>query len=171
MIKKLNIDSISKKIKKEVENIKKIIKIDGITLEIEASNKKVKDKVIEDLKIKCKELKLNPINIEENNEEENKLALQFPELENIFTEEEQEKLYEDNFKWLIANLKANDPNHKVTKEVILKSRDVIIRESINIYFRSFINPYKHNISEFIDNEDYIKNLQVLFNNYVQNNVE
>ena len=156
-----NIDLIVKYLNSNLKGIQNLVKLDGITLEI-TYIEPISKKQTDELKSICKKIKLQPISIEQNKEYNTKLALQFPEYESQFNEEELKDLYMKNFKWSIDTLYANDINHEVTDEVVRNSRDLVINQCITLYYRSFINPYKHNIDEYLNDENLKHNLILHF---------
>lgn len=161
------IDNICKKINEEVPIILKCKKIDGITLECYIYNKlNVKDNINE-IRNQLHILNINPMNIEINKKQPNVFALQFPELDVQYSENENNKLYESIFNWLLNNYTKNVANKKlINKEQILKNGMIFTKQAIDIYYRSYINQYKHNIKDYMNNFEYRIKLDKLFELYV-----
>lgn len=162
-----NIDLIAKRFKKELDAIKEIVKLDGITLEVEVKPKSDMSVVFDKIRALCSDLKLNPISIEENKEKEKTFALQFPEYENKFSEEELEKLYISYFRFLLDSLMKNDHDHKVTALVIRKTRDIAIEQCISIYFRSYANQYKQKIEDLYQDQELKHRMQELYAKFAE----
>lgn len=161
-----NIDLIAKRVKKEIDSIKELVKLDGITLEITLKPKCDTATVYDKIRKFCEDFNLNPISLEENKNKEKTFALQFPEFTNNFTDEEKEKLYLTNFKFLIDSLIRNDYNHKVTTNVLRKSRDIVIEQCFSIYFRSYANQYKEKIEDLINNQELKYKMQNLYTEFI-----
>ena len=159
-----NIDLILKYITSNLEEIESIRKLDGITLEI-IYKESIDKKRINNLKALCKKIKLQPVSIELNSEKDTNLALQFPEYESTFSKEELDKLYIESFKWSIDSLYANDLNGKVNDEVVRKSRDLFINQCLTRYYRSYKNPYKCKFEDFINDQNLIHDLRLLYFNF------
>ena len=161
-----NIDLITKKILSEMKSIKSAVKLDGITIECEIKPKSDMKVVYDDIRDLCSRLKLNPISLELNKTRDNTFIIQFPDYENKFSEEEKYKLYKDYFKFLVDSLYRNDHDKKVTREVVEKSRDLAIEQSLNIYFRSYANQYKETLQD-ISNDPKLKyKMQTLYQEFL-----
>lgn len=162
-----NIDLIGKKIKKNIDSIKEVVKLDGITLEIEIKPKSDIATTYDKIREFCTENKLNPISIEENKEREKVFDLQFPEYINQFTDEEKEKLYIVNFKFLIDSLIKNDHNDKVDANLLRKTRDIAIERCLTIYYRSYANQYKEKIEDLLNNQELKHKMQELYFKFIE----
>lgn len=161
-----NIDLIVKKLKSELKEIKSAIKLDGITIECELKPKSDMKLAYDNMRDLCTKLNLNPISLELNKERDNTFIVQFPEYNNEFTEEEKDKLYKNNFKFLIDSLYMNDPDKKVTKEVVIKSRDIAIRQSLSIFYRSYANQYKEHLVDWYADEVLMKRMKDLYREFL-----
>lgn len=161
-----NIDLIVKKLKSEIKDLKSTIKLDGITIECETKAKPDMKLIYDNIRKFCTDNNLNPISFETNKDRVNTFIVQFPEYENKFTEEEKDKLYKDNFKFLIDSLYRNDPNKTVTKEVVIKSRDLVIRQCLSIFFRAYANQYKEFVTNWYQDEDLMRRLKDLYREFL-----
>ena len=71
------------------------------------------------------------------------------------------------FNWLLNNYTKNVANKKlISKEQILKNEMIFTKQAIDIYYRSYINQYKHNIKDYMNNFEYRIKLDKLFELYV-----
>jgi len=161
-----NMETILKAIKQKSKLVMKINKYDGITLECFTASGSDTKEAIKEINQICKELKLLPISTEPNKEAENIFALQFPELDIIYSDRQIEKMYQDNFKWLIDGIVEYDNDKKLNREVLIKNKDIFVKQAILTYGRSNINPYKVDILERLNNIDYRKQIDVIYLNYI-----
>lgn len=159
-----NIDLIIKELNKKVEKVIRIRKIDGITVECSVKSGSKSDTGIKEINKICKELKLLPISTEKNKDKENIFALQFPELVPEYSETEIEDMYKLNFKWLLDNINSNDTT--ITKHLIEENREIFLKQSITMYYRSNVNQYKERLDDYLNNYDYRNKIEKLFNRYL-----
>lgn len=161
-----NIDLIVKALKSEIKELKSTIKLDGITIECELKPKSDMKVAYDNIRDFCSKKNLNPISFENNKEREDTFIVQLPEYESKFSDEEKEKLYKQNFKFLVDSLYRNDHDNKVTEDVVRKSRDMAIEQSLNIYFRSYANQYKVKISDWLNDQQLKYRMQELYQEFV-----
>lgn len=159
-----NIDLIIKELNKKVEKVIRIRKIDGITVECSVKSGSKSDTGIKEINKICKELKLLPISTEKNKDKENIFALQFPELVPEYSETEIEDMYKLNFKWLLDNINSNDAT--ITKHLIEENKEIFLKQSITMYYRSNVNQYKERLDDYLNNYDYRNKIEKLFNRYL-----
>src|SRR5699024_5049165 len=99
-------------------------------------------------------------------------AIQFPELNNIYTDKELEQLYNNVFNWLITNAIEKTKTNigglktKVTKQLLLDSVNAYVKISIDIFCKSSINPYKENKETYTQDINYINKIKEIYNKYV-----
>lgn len=160
----LNIDLIIKALDKKVEKIVRMRKLDGITIECSVKANTKVDTGIKEANKLCKELKLLPIATEPNQAVSNIFALQFPELVPQYTEEDIERMYKDNFKWLLDNIHSNDTT--ITKQLIEDNKELLLKHAITIYYRSNVNQYKESIDDYLNKYEYRNKIGKLFDRYI-----
>ena len=161
-----NIDLIVKKLKTEMKELKSTVKLDGITIECETKPKTDMKALYDNIRNFCTKNNLNPISFETNKERENTFIVQLPEYESKFTDDEKEKLFKNNFKFLVDSLYRNDHDNKVTEDVVRKSRDMAIQQCLSIYFRSYANQYKVRIEDWLNDQELKYKMQVLYQDFV-----
>lgn len=157
-----NIESIIKEIDGEIKCIKSMEKMDGITMECSVSQKNKYNDATTKITELLTELDLQPINIHKNTEDDKKFAVEFPDMNVIYTEEENEKFYKDSFTWLFDLAIKKSGAIKITKELLMAGKDSFEKQAIHIYFRSNVNPYKEKIEDYLNDVKYRKNLDNIF---------
>lgn len=164
------LDLIQKELKNKCKKIIKFQKYDGISLECYVAQDTNIDDGISEIKKVCKSLKLNPINIEINKDKNNLFLLQFPEFVPEYTTKELEALYKDSYDRLIKDLKNNDVEHKVTKDLIIRNKSVFIKQAIISFYNSNTNKYKGTLKTYLQDEDIWKKAETFFDNYIETQV-
>lgn len=162
-----NIDLVVKALKSEIKELKSTIKLDGITIECETKPKTDMKALYDNIRDFCTKNNLNPVSFEINKERENTFIVQLPEYENKFSEKEKEKLFKSNFKFLVDSLYKNDVNNKVTKEVVIKSRDMAIQQGLSIFYRSYANQYKEKIENWYNDEELINKMKDYYRDFLK----
>lgn len=161
------IELIIKELKNNCKYILKFQKYDGISIECYVAEQDNIDLGIKEVKNICKKLKLNPIDIECNKEKTNLFLLQFPELLPKYTDKELQLLYEDNYKRLISDLKSNDINNKVDLNLIIKNKNIFIKQAMISFYNINTNRYKGTLQGFLNNKELWDKAEVYFNDYIK----
>ena len=128
-------------------SIKKISKIDGITMECDIPSRKTYDKCVEEIKALR-----DTINLPDNqkqmsfelSDDKKQFALQFPELQPFYTQDQVRLMYTNIFRLLIEEaLKRAEIQHiTITREILESGKEVYTTRGINFYYRSNCNRYK-----------------------------
>lgn len=161
-----NVESIINELTDKVPYVAKMEKFDGISIEITLTQKSKFDTVKEKLTSICKDLGILPIDVHMNNNSDKTFLLEFPDLNVLYSDEEKEKLYKDSFKWLLDLSIKNSVNVQVTRTTIINAKDSFVKQAIQIYCKSNINPYKENVeTDYLNNVEYRKNIDSLFYTY------
>ena len=160
-----NVEAIIKKLNK-VKGVESFRKIDGITIECICKNTKDMNSIIDEVKSICKDLKLPQLLIEKNKIANDKLAIQFPELDVKYSDEEFNKLITDAFAWLVDNMKQNDTNNSINRQVMIDNIGMITKLTTDIYYKSNVNKYKVKIEDLLNDKDFRETLNKMFMNYI-----
>lgn len=162
-----NVDNIIKALKQDIKKIVKLTKFDGITIECSVQEDKKVDDGIKEINKLCEKLELRPIATEKSKEKNNVFIVQFPELIPEYTEAQIKKMYNLSFKWLLDNLIRNDKEHKVTPELLIKYKSLVVRKAIQIYCRSNINQYKEKLEDYLQDKKYVEKIDVLYYQFLE----
>lgn len=162
-----NTDNIIKALKQDIKKIVKLTKFDGITIECSVQEGKKVDDGIKEINKLCEKLELRPIATEKSKEKNNVFIVQFPELIPEYTEAQIKKMYNLSFKWLLDNLTINDKEHKVTPELLIKYKSLVVRKAIQIHCRSNINQYKEKLEDYLQDKKYIEKIDVLYYQFLE----
>ena len=158
-----NMESIIKVFENsDITTVSNFDKFDGITIECTLKGRSTFNKAKEQLTEVCTNLQLLPLNFEQRKDDNKKFIIQFPELNVVYTKLQIEALYKSNFKFLFNNAILTNPTIKITKELLYKSKDIYVRQCIQAYVRSNINPYKENPQDYLDNIEYRREIDILF---------
>lgn len=168
-----NIDRIYNQLNTDLQKSTIVRKIDGITIEGKLKSTRTRFNTvkteIEEIALKYN---IQPVSIEQNTEDKTLFAIQFPELNNIYTDKELEQLYNNVFNWLITNAIEKTKTNigglktKVTKQLLLDSVNAYVKISIDIFCKSSINPYKENKETYTQDINYINKIKDIYNKYV-----
>lgn len=166
-MKLINIEAIIKAIKPEIKKVIKLSKYDGITMECFVENSKDIDKGIKEMEQICTKLDLIPIATEISKNKDNVFIIQFPELNPAYTDNQIKKMYKLTFKWLLDNLLKTDVNKKVTKDILLKFKSIVVKEAIQTFCRSNINLYKDNAINYLNNKNYKEKIDLIYLDFLE----
>lgn len=161
-----NIDIILTTLQNKLTKISSSRKYDGITIECTLKSRSKYDTAKEEINTVCKELKLLPIQMEQNEENPKIFILQFPELNVEYTEEEITTMYISNFKWLLDDIMSKKAEVMPDKDLLIRSKDIYVRQAISIYCRCNINPYKDNINNYLNNLEYRTKIDNMYLEYL-----
>lgn len=162
-----NMENIIEDIKRKSKYFDDILKYDGITIEFTCKSNVKREIVESDIKTYCKLNKLNKLNvytIEDNKEDTRKFILQFPDMVPTYTEDEVQKMYIANFKWLLDDTMRNKPD--ITKTFILDNTVKYVKLAVTTYYRSNVNQYKEKLDDYLTNTLYRQKLNMLFMTYL-----
>ena len=159
-----NMENIIADIKSKSKYFENILKYDGITIEFTCKDTIKRDNVENDIKTYCKLNKLNIYTIENNKDDRRKFILQFPDMVPSYTEEEIQKMYIANFKWLLDDTMRNKPD--ITKTFILDNTVKYVKLAVTTYYRSNVNQYKEKLDDYLTNTLYRQKLNMLFMTYL-----
>ena len=148
-----NVEEIIRELKQSTKYIKDYHKFDGITIECTATSMKDRDKAIKEIKAVCKDLKLFPVSVEKKSTSDVLFAVQFPELEPEYNDEELKYMYEANFKFLFDNLKSFDKS-RFTRTILIENMNSLVKNAIRTYCKSNINKYKDNEDNYFNDVEY-----------------
>lgn len=161
-----NMEYIIKQLKPNIKGLDSMTKYDGITIICTRKSRSNFDNIKQQLNDVCKELNLLPISIEQNIDNKLEFALQFPELNVQYTQEQIDKMYKDNFKWLFDNVRSKKTEVIPGKQLLMDNINIYVKQAISIYCRSNINPYKEHIQDYLENVQYRSNIEKLFYEYL-----
>lgn len=165
-----NVEDIIIAILEKSNTIDTMDKYDGITVEATIKNRRSFKTAKEEIVNICIELNLNPISIEQNEDNKKKFALQFPELNVLYTNDQRQTLYNNLFKWLLDNASQRNTVSSqpitITKALLTKSKDVYVKNAIIMYCKSNINPYKDKVDNYLNNAEYRKIVDTIYYNYL-----
>lgn len=159
-----NMENIIEDIKRKSKYFDDILKYDGITIEFTCKSNVKREIVESDIKTYCKLNKLNVYTIEDNKEDTRKFILQFPDMVPAYTEDEVQKMYIANFKWLLDDTMRNKPD--ITKTFILDNTVKYVKLAVTTYYRSNVNQYKEKLDDYLTNTLYRQKLNMLFMTYL-----
>lgn len=159
-----NMENIIEDIKRKSKYFDDILKYDGITIEFTCKSNVKREVVESDIKTYCKLNKLNVYTIEDNKEDTRKFILQFPDMVPAYTEDEVQKMYIANFKWLLDDTMRNKPD--ITKTFILDNTVKYVKLAVTTYYRSNVNQYKEKLDDYLTNTLYRQKLNMLFMTYL-----
>lgn len=162
---KHNVEGIIKNIKDGAKLTIQFKKFDGITFECRTPIDGDREKAIIEMEDILNKFELTPYQIERNKEVQNAYIVQFPELDVIYSNEEKINMYKMIFKFLLDNINQNR-EEPVSKNLILNSVDVYIKQTIQAFYRSNINRYKLSEKDLLNDKDFREHLEVLFIKYV-----
>lgn len=161
-----NVEEIINALEPLTQYIKSFRKIDGITIECESISLKFKDNAKNEVQALSKNLKLIPVSVQDSKLDEMLFAVQYPEFIPYYNSELVEKMYRDNFKFLIDNIKMKDPA-SATKSVLYENMDSITKHSITIYCKSNINMYKESVNDYLNDKKYRSMVNSIFVTFVE----
>lgn len=153
------IEDLIKPLSDKLDDTYVVQKYNGITLMVK-SQRSV-DAGMAEVKSVCKKLKITGFSIEKNMWDEESFLLQFPDFVPEYNDEEIYNMYVFNFKWLLDNLKQNQDG-VIDKSSVLNGKEQFIRNAIQTYCRSNINPYKENADTYLNDIDYRRKLAMWF---------
>ena len=157
-----NIEGIIKEIKKKTKSLKSLTKLDGITIECTIFKNSNIDAIIEEIKEICSNIIKEPISTELNDVQSDTFIIQFPELEPEYTDKEIEKMYKDNFKWLLDNFLQQDIDNNFDKNKLATDKNIFVKQAILYYYRSNTNQYKEKVENFLNNLNYRNKIDSLY---------
>lgn len=160
-----NMEQIITTLKKELAKTDEIRKYDGITIQIKARDNV--DKVIKQVEKFCADNKIINFIIEKNGEDPNIFILQLPEFIPEYTDKMIEKMYKENFKWLISNSLNSAMGTTITKNDVLNGTDRFVKHAITIFHKSNTNQYKVQLDTLLNDANKRYELNNLFRNYVE----
>lgn len=162
----LNVEEIAQALKKKAKYISSIEKLDGITLECALAKGKSAEAKIEEVKEICRGLKNTQVATEVNEDQDNIFLIQFPEMIPEYTDEQIEKMFKDNFSWLVENFLRNSKNLSFTKDSFISNRNIFVKQAIITYYRSNVNQYKQKPEDYLDNKEFRNKIDLIFLNYI-----
>ena len=162
-----NIETIIKEIKPLCKEVIKIDKLNGITMVCYTANNTECDNGISEVNQILTDLKLQPIIVDKDKDRINAFTVQYPELKVKYTDKQIEKMYKDNFKWLIDNLVEKDIDKRVDKTLLLNCKDVYVRQAILTFIRSNINPYKTKLEDLLTDNEYRLNVERMYKQFLE----
>ena len=121
-----------------------IRKYDGITIEFCSVNNEKRDYLIDSVKNVVKDLDLKNYVIEKRKDSVINFILQFPDMNPIYTEDEKENMYKNNFKWLLDDSLANKPD--LTKLYIQDHKENYVklaRKEQHVHFGGRLGTYRY----------------------------
>lgn len=165
MIKYKNIEEIIAYLLPLCKSVIKMEKYDGISIECYVPEKVKVSKGMKEITKICTDTELANNSMEENKEKANVFLLQFPNLNPKYSEEQIKDMYFKTFDLLLSNARSNK-EIVVTKELLLKFKNVITKNAIEIFCKSNLNLYKENINNYINNPDYRYTIDMYFEEFV-----
>lgn len=157
-----NVEAIINVLKEQSKTVVEFNKANGITIECKINPIKTRKQMERELNTLCKKLNLLPIEITEKDDSETLYYLQFPDLDVQYPEEIIIKMYNDNFKWLLDNIRNFPDDKELTMDYCLNNQKTFIRTAIQTYCRSNINPYRDNVRKYIEDIEYIKKVTQIY---------
>lgn len=168
----INSREVIKLLKQEKTDILVYKAIDGITIECylpetEKFDLKQQTKAIKAI---LEKLNLPSALVEAHKEKQNVFIIQFPEMKPEYTQEEIDEVITNNINALIENLKDNMAITKsaINKQLIEKSKGLLVREAINMYYKGYTNQYKESIDDYTTNTEFMDNCMNLFDRWLSN---
>lgn len=159
-----NMENIISAIKSKSKYFDEILKYDGITIEFTCKDNVKRELVKKDIETFCKMNKLNIYTLENNKDDIRKFILQFPDMVPVYSEEEIQKMYMANFKWLLDDTLRNKPD--ITKTFILDNTVKYVKLAVTTFYRSNVNQYKSKLDDFLTDTTYRQKLNMLFMTYL-----
>ena len=160
-----NIDKVTDYIKEHCDFLVEVKKFNGITLLCTKYEEDTLEEIKKKLNSICKSAKLLPFTLNTKfTVKENDFFLQFPDYESVISKDLYDQLVKDSFKWSLDNLIKNDIEHKLTDDDLRQARDIIVRQCLTIYYKSYINPYREVFEVFITDKDRNLELQLIYKN-------
>lgn len=158
-----NMEEVVKEFNKKLKALN-IIKYNGITIRATIPGKRKFETIKKELEYICNEYKLIPYSIEQIElYDERFIVTEFPEFEPYYTEEENLNMYKNSINYLLEQTIKNSEfiGQTVTKQMLLNDSMLFTTEAIKIYYKSNVNTYKVDIKEFLDNKEYVGNINKL----------
>lgn len=158
-----NIEEVLKALEETELINKNPYKGNGISVVVDKTTKKSINEVF-------KILKLLPISITESKWDETKQVIELPEFEPYYTEEQNLKIYTDSINYLIETvIKSSEVTGvTVTKQLLIRDTTKNVTDSIKMYYRMFVNPYKVKLEDFTQNTGYLTSVKNLYLSIVNN---
>lgn len=159
-----NMEQIITSLKKNLPKVQEIRKYDGITIQIKVkSNRDACIKLVETF---CRTNGIINYVIEKNKEEVDTFIVQFPEFIPEYTQKAIDKMYNENFQWLITNSLNSVIGNTIDKSTILNSTDQFVKHAIMIYYKSNTNQFKTKLEDLLKDTEYRYDLNNKFRNCV-----
>lgn len=158
------VENIIKELKKKVTLCSEITKFDGITMLFKTKVNKTRDDAKLEVQEICKTLKLFPISIDDIEQDDLRFLVQLPDLVPNYSEEEIDKMFIYNFKWLLDDSTRNKPD--ITRNFIFNNRETYVRLATTTYYRSNVNRYREKVEDYLGNEEFKKAKTDLFVKYL-----
>lgn len=168
-----NVDLIKTKLNENLTKSQITKKIDGITLEGQINSKRIKFNTVKtELQTLCEEYELLPVSIEQNENDTTLYAIQFPDLNVLYTTAQLESLFEGIYEFLldgaITKTKMNISGLPTTidKALLTKTKSSYIKIALDIFCKNSINPYKQNKTLYLQDSDFLKQIEEIYIHYL-----
>ena len=148
-----NIEKVISVLKPQIKNVKGMRKFDGITIECEVDSSDKRENAINEMQALSKKIGMIPVATELRADSAILFAVQYPEFKPMYSEEEAKKMYDDNFEFLLNNIKMKDPK-SITRTILIENMDKFTKHAITIYCKSNINQYKESVDDYLNNSKY-----------------
>lgn len=160
-----NIEGIINKLRESAKLTIKFKKFNGISFEGRLPIDGDRVRAIEEIEELLSDLSLVPYQIDESKEVSNAYLVQFPELDIIYSNEEKINMYKYIFKFLLDNINENR-KELTPKSYILDYMNLYIKQTIQAFYRSNVNPYKIKEEDLLNDEKFRQHLEALFISFV-----